>query len=156
MGLIFDADGEFWMSYKDFVKFFSRLEICNLNPDVLTKEQLGEDSNKRWEMSVFEGEWVRGATAGGCRNFLGTYTFQKFIIIIIYCVLIFIFSYIDTFASNPQYRITLEDPDEEDEERKCTVIIALMQKNRRAQRKIGAECLTIGFAVYQVIIKKKK
>lgn len=25
-----------------------------------------------------------------------------------------------------------------------------MQKNRRAQRKIGAECLTIGFAVYQV------
>lgn len=62
-----------------------------------------------------------------------------------------IFSYLDTFASNPQYRITLEDPDDEDEERKCTVIIALMQKNRRAQRKIGAECLTIGFAVYQVI-----
>lgn len=26
-----------------------------------------------------------------------------------------------------------------------------MQKNRRAQRKIGAECLTIGFAVYQVM-----
>jgi calpain len=63
----------------------------------------------------------------------------------------FILSYLDTFASNPQYRITLEDPDDEDEERKCTVIIALMQKNRRAQRKIGAECLTIGFAVYQVI-----
>lgn len=47
----------------------------------------------------------------------------------------------------------MEDPDEEDEERKCTVIIALMQKNRRAQRKIGAECLTIGFAVYQVLLK---
>jgi len=71
LGLIFDADGEFWMSYKDFVKYFSRLEICNLNPDLLTKEQLGTDHNKRWEMSVFEGEWVRGATAGGCRNFLG-------------------------------------------------------------------------------------
>ncbi|KAE9522347.1 hypothetical protein AGLY_017259 [Aphis glycines] len=127
LGLVFDADGEFWMSYKDFVKYFSRLEICNLNPDLLTKEQLGENKNLKWEMSVFEGEWVRGATAGGCRNFL------------------------ETFASNPQYRITLEDPDDEDEERKCTVIIALMQKNRRAQRKIGAECLTIGFAVYQLI-----
>lgn len=46
----------------------------------------------------------------------------------------------------------MEDPDDEDEEHKCTVIIALMQKNRRAQRKIGAECLTIGFAVYQVNI----
>lgn len=71
LGLVFDADGEFWMSYKDFVKYFSRLEICNLNPDLLTKEQLGENKNLKWEMSVFEGEWVRGATAGGCRNFLG-------------------------------------------------------------------------------------
>lgn len=59
--------------------------------------------------------------------------------------------YVETFASNPQYRITLEDPDDEDDEQKCTVIVALMQKNRRAQRKIGAECLTIGFAVYQVM-----
>lgn len=47
----------------------------------------------------------------------------------------------------------MEDPDDEDEEHKCTVIVALMQKNRRAQRKIGAECLTIGFAVYQVKYK---
>ena len=64
--------------------------------------------------------------------------------------------FLETFASNPQYRITLEDPDDEDEEHKCTVIIALMQKNRRSQRKIGAECLTIGFAVYQVSRKKHK
>jgi len=97
LGLIFDADGEFWMSYKDFVKFFSRLEICNLNPDLLTKEQLGEDSNKRWEMSVFEGEWVRGATAGGCRNFLGI-VFETIIniysnITIIY-ICCFVFRYI--------------------------------------------------------------
>lgn len=40
--------------------------------------------------------------------------------------------------------------DENDEDGKCTVIIGLMQKNRRAQKKTGAECLTIGFAVYQV------
>lgn len=63
------------MSYKDFIKYFSRLEICNLNPDLLTKEQLGEDL--RWETSVFEGEWVRGATAGGCRNFLGIVLFMQ-------------------------------------------------------------------------------
>ncbi|XP_050426862.1 calpain-A-like isoform X1 [Adelges cooleyi] len=126
LGLTFDADGEFWMSYKDFVKYFSRLEICNLNPDLLTKEHMGDDPKKRWEMSVFEGEWVRGATAGGCRNFL------------------------DTFANNPQYRITLDDPDDDDDQHKCTAIIALMQKNRRAMRKTGAECLTIGFAVYQL------
>lgn len=56
----------------------------------------------------------------------------------------------DTFWHNPQYIITLEDPDEDDEESLCTVIVALMQKNRRAQRKMGAECLTIGFAIYKV------
>ena len=34
-----------------------------------------------------------------------------------------------TFHLNPQYRITLEDPDDDDADDKCTVIIALMQVN---------------------------
>ncbi|CAL7948381.1 unnamed protein product [Xylocopa violacea] len=121
LGLTFDMDGEFWMSFQDFTRYFTQLEICNLNPDSLTEDDLNA-GKKKWEMSVFEGEWVRGVTAGGCRNFL------------------------ETFWHNPQYRITLEYPDEDDD--KCTVIVALMQKNRRAQRRMGAECLTIGFAIY--------
>ncbi|KAK7790173.1 hypothetical protein R5R35_002953 [Gryllus longicercus] len=125
IGLTFDDDGEFWMSYKDFEEHFHRLEICNLNPDSLTEEILGSDKRK-WEMSMFEGEWVRGVTAGGCRNFL------------------------ETFWHNPQYRITLNDPDEDDEDNKCTVIVALMQKNRRSQRRMGVEVLTIGFAMYHL------
>lgn len=59
------------MSYTDFVKHFSRLEICNLSPDSLTDEELRSEDKKKWAMNVFEGEWVRGVTAGGCRNFLG-------------------------------------------------------------------------------------
>lgn len=70
LGLTFDVDGEFWMSFQDFKKYFTRLEICNLNPDSLTEDDLNA-GKKKWEMSVFEGEWVRGVTAGGCRNFLG-------------------------------------------------------------------------------------
>lgn len=58
------------MSFKDFMKHFDRLEICNLTPDSLTEEELTEGHKKKWEISVFEGEWVRGVTAGGCRNFL--------------------------------------------------------------------------------------
>lgn len=71
IGLNFDDDGEFWMSFQDFQKHFDRLEICNLNPDSLTDEELQEGHKKQWEVSFFEGEWVRGVTAGGCRNFLG-------------------------------------------------------------------------------------
>ena len=29
------------------------------------------------------------------------------------------------------------------------VIVALMQKNRRSQRSVGLDCLTIGFAIYK-------
>ncbi|XP_022828829.1 calpain-B isoform X4 [Spodoptera litura] len=126
MGLTFDDDGEFWMSFKDFVNHFSRVEICNLNPDSLDPEECPEGCTKKWEMSVFEGEWVRGVTAGGCRN------------------------YLETFWKNPQYTVTLHDVDEGDEENKCTIIVALMQKNRRSQRHQGLECLTIGFAVYRL------
>ncbi|XP_025836402.1 calpain-B [Agrilus planipennis] len=124
LGLTFDDDGEFWMSFKDFQEHFTRLEICNLSPDSLSEEELMEGHKKKWEMSVFEGEWVRGVTAGGCRNFL------------------------ETFWHNPQYRITLTEVDEGDDESKCTVIIALMQKNMRSKRVMGVDLLTVGFAVY--------
>nr|XP_023027782.1 calpain-A-like isoform X1 [Leptinotarsa decemlineata] len=126
LGLTFDNDGEFWMSFKDFQKHFSRLEICNLNPDSLSDEELREGHKKKWEMSVFEGEWVRGVTAGGCRNFL------------------------ESFWHNPQYRITLTEVDEGDDDGNCTMIVALMQKNRRLIRKAGVDLLTVGFAIYHL------
>ncbi|XP_021708587.1 calpain-A isoform X5 [Aedes aegypti] len=125
LGLNFDCDGEFWMSYRDFTRYFDRIEICNLSPDSLSEEQVNR-GKLRWEMSTFEGEWAIGSTAGGCRN------------------------YLQTFWHNPQYVVHLDDPDEDDDEGKCTVIIALMQKNRRSRRNMGVDCLTIGFAVYRV------
>jgi len=68
--MVLDDDGEFWMSFDDFLKYFSLLEICNLASDDLKREQNGTCST--WDLSVFEGEWVRGATAGGCDIFQGT------------------------------------------------------------------------------------
>merc|ERR1712106_838711 len=79
LGITFEDDGEFWMSYKDFLKQFDQLEITNLTPDAL-------DSHNafKWEVSTFKAAWIAGETAGGCRNS------------------------IDTFAMNPQFLISLE------------------------------------------------
>jgi calpain len=70
IGLTFESDGEFWMSFKDFMKNFMRLEICNLNPDSLDEDDTDPGDKKKWEMSVYEGAWVKGSTAGGCRNYI--------------------------------------------------------------------------------------
>lgn len=56
------------MKFEDFKVHFDKVEICNLTPDAL------EDSTAhKWEVTIHQGSWVRGATAGGCRNFLGKY-----------------------------------------------------------------------------------
>lgn len=72
MGLTFDRDGEFWMSFRDFSAHYSRLEIVNLNADSLEEEELSSDK-KRWSANEFAGNWVKGASAGGCRNHLGKF-----------------------------------------------------------------------------------
>lgn len=123
IGLTFASDGEFWMSFQDWLKHFDRVEICNLTPDSLTEEQILA-GKKKWEVTSIEGEWTKGLTAGGCRNNL------------------------ETFWRNPQFVVTLDDEDDDDNDGKCTIIIALMQKHRRANRNMGLDTLSIGFAVY--------
>ncbi|KAF3823937.1 hypothetical protein GH733_006941 [Mirounga leonina] len=116
-------DGEFWMSFSDFLRHYSRLEICNLTPDTLTSE-----SYKKWKLTKMDGNWRRGSTAGGCRN------------------------YPNTFWMNPQYLIKLEEEDEDQEngESGCTFLVGLIQKHRRRQRKMGEDMHTIGFGIYEM------
>uniref|UniRef100_A0A672GHD7 Calpain 1, (mu/I) large subunit b n=1 Tax=Salarias fasciatus TaxID=181472 RepID=A0A672GHD7_SALFA len=116
-------DGEFWMSFSEFLRQFSRLEICNLTPDALS-----EDSTGFWATVTFQGSWRRGSTAGGCRN------------------------HPNTFWINPQYKICLleEDDDPDDDEAACSFLVALMQKDRRRYRQHGQDMHTIGFAIYEV------
>ncbi|XP_017292730.1 calpain-1 catalytic subunit [Kryptolebias marmoratus] len=113
-------DGEFWMSFSDFLREFSRLEICNLTADALQNSQM-----KKWSSSLFQGEWRRGSTAGGCRN------------------------YPATFWLNPQFKISLQHPDTPGQ-RDSSFLVALMQKDRRKKRREGEDMETIGFALYEV------
>ncbi|XP_031157820.1 calpain-2 catalytic subunit-like [Sander lucioperca] len=116
-------DGEFWMSYSDFIKQFSKLEICNLTPDTLTSDDVGY-----WNHNQYEGMWRVGSTAGGCRNFSAT------------------------FSSNPQFVVRLEDVDDDPVDGKdgCTFLVGLMQKDGRRQKRLDRNLETIGFAIYEV------
>ncbi|XP_012870089.1 PREDICTED: calpain-9 isoform X1 [Dipodomys ordii] len=111
-------DGEFWMAFEDFKAHFDKVEICNLTPDAL-----GDNAQHGWEVTVHQGSWVRGSTAGGCRNFL------------------------DTFWTNPQIKLSLSERDEGQEG--CSFLVALMQKDRRKLKRFGGSMLTIGYAIYQ-------
>ncbi|XP_062305943.1 LOW QUALITY PROTEIN: calpain-1 catalytic subunit [Osmerus eperlanus] len=104
----------------DFLREFSRLEICNLTADALEASQV-----KTWSSALYQGEWRKGSTAGGCRNFPAT------------------------FWVNPQFKIALQHPDKPGTS-DCTFLVALMQKNRRAKRREGEDMETIGFAFSQV------
>ncbi|XP_026535780.1 calpain-8-like [Notechis scutatus] len=118
-------DGEFWMSFSDFKKQFTDLEICNLSPDPLICNQA-----HKWNMKLFHGTWQSGSTAGGSPDYPATYW------------------------TNPQFKIKLEEPDDDQEanacEPCCTMIVGLMQKNRRRQKMKGEDWLKIGYCIYQM------
>uniref|UniRef100_A0A673XUT2 Calpain-1 catalytic subunit n=1 Tax=Salmo trutta TaxID=8032 RepID=A0A673XUT2_SALTR len=119
-------DGEFWMSFRDFLREFSRLEICNLTADALQASQV-----KKWSSALYPGEWRRGSTAGGCRN------------------------YPATFWLNPQFKVALQHPDT-DGQSGCSFLVALMQKDRRRQRREGKDMETIGFTIYEAGVHLKR
>uniref|UniRef100_UPI00358FE25E calpain-1 catalytic subunit-like isoform X2 n=1 Tax=Myxine glutinosa TaxID=7769 RepID=UPI00358FE25E len=116
-------DGEFWMEFEEFKHLFSRLEVCNLSADALS-----DDSPNTWASSVCEDSWVKGSTAGGCRNFP------------------------NTFCMNPQFRLTLDEDDDDpyDGVDGCSALVALMQRDRRRYKRRGQELRTIGYTIYKV------
>ncbi|XP_061041323.1 calpain-8 isoform X2 [Eubalaena glacialis] len=117
--------GEFWMSFSNFLRQFSGLEICHLSLDSLSSEEV-----HKWNVILFNGCWIRGSTAGGCQNYPATYW------------------------TNSQFKICLDEVDDHQEESTgepcCTVLLGLMQKNRRRQKRMGQGMLSIGYAVNKV------
>lgn len=60
-------EDEFWLSYADFIKTFTNLEVVHLDSDTSRDEPSLHNKNT-WQMRLYQGNWQRGVTAGGCRN----------------------------------------------------------------------------------------
>jgi len=59
--------GEFWMTYTDFIRTFSHLEVVHLDAET-ARDEPSMQGKERWSMRLYSGAWQRGVTAGGCRN----------------------------------------------------------------------------------------
>uniref|UniRef100_A0A8C9YFI0 Calpain 12 n=1 Tax=Sander lucioperca TaxID=283035 RepID=A0A8C9YFI0_SANLU len=132
-----NEDGEFW--YVDFCSLFDVVELCSVNPDNLEEENPPAST---WTISEHRGFWLQGSSAGGSRK------------------------YNRSFWRNPQFQLVLTEGDysgqvyeggsNEDKKkaekqkqkgRQCTVLVELLQKNRR---KDTVNFLQIAFHIYEV------
>lgn len=82
IGLTFDEDGEFWMTFDDFCVNFAHLAVCHrLSTSFFTFN--------RWYLTEASGDWKReGGRSGGCINNR------------------------DTFLNNPQFVFSVSSDDE--------------------------------------------
>ncbi|KAL5003952.1 hypothetical protein ScPMuIL_017408 [Solemya velum] len=63
MGLVFDENGEFWMAFEDFCRYFTNLDICH----VINRSFFS--FKKTWREGKAVGEWRRPDRCGGCGNY---------------------------------------------------------------------------------------
>ncbi|XP_041880152.1 calpain-5 [Corvus kubaryi] len=88
MGMTVEDDGEFWMTFEDFCKYFTDIIKCRLiNTSYLS-------IHKTWEEAVLHGAWTRSSDplknrSGGCIN------------------------HKDTFLQNPQYVFDVKKAEDE-------------------------------------------
>ncbi|GBM14828.1 Calpain-C [Araneus ventricosus] len=80
-------EGEFWMTYQDFVKTFTSIEAVHLDAET-SKDEPTLRGKVTWQIKVWHSQWQKGVTAGGCRNNL------------------------DSFHINPQFHIVLPEAEE--------------------------------------------
>jgi len=81
LGIKADDDGEFWMAFEDFCRYFTKATMCHL----MNTSRFS--LSKRWYLFKHNNEWKPGSSAGGC------VTNQA------------------TFLKNPQYAFSIKDED---------------------------------------------
>lgn len=63
------------MCFPDFSYYFTNINICYLNKNLIEskpeRKHWKNVEKKNWEFEAFEGEWVKGVSAGGSQNYKG-------------------------------------------------------------------------------------
>ncbi|XP_059045784.1 calpain-1 catalytic subunit-like [Achroia grisella] len=115
-----DHPADFWMSFADFAREFSRLELVHVGPDDWTGEP-ALHARRPWRAVLARRRWRAGYNAGGppsCR---------------------------DTTGTNPRFHVQIPRA-EAGGARKCHVVVSVTQQYAPAARRLHA----VGFAVYEL------
>lgn len=120
LGITVDEDGEFWMPWDSFIRYFTDISLCQMfNTSIFSR-------SKRYYEEIFYGEWTtNGAKSGAPNDFAGG------------CL-----NFSATFCNNPQYLFNVSEPGE--------VMLALTQKEPNEGLKRRDPYVTIGIHVMKV------
>ncbi|GAA6235303.1 calpain-2 catalytic subunit-like [Lates japonicus] len=154
-------DGEFWISAEDFSSLFDVVELCSVSPDTLVEENTPTSPSSTapqstWTISEHEGFWVPGSSAGGSRRYNQTFWKNPQ------------FELVLKEQDQPEEEDEDDDEDDEDDEdeveinleeknraekqkqkaKQCTVLVELLQKNRRQTGKLNF--LYIAYHIYRL------
>ncbi|CAH1244477.1 CAPN5 [Branchiostoma lanceolatum] len=125
LGLVKDDDGEFWMSFDDWITHFSDAGICRLiNTSLLSIHKTWVESRvfSRWRSAPGDPTHNR---AGGCMNNR------------------------DTYLQNPQVLFDVEKDED------TVLISLSQPDTRQSRKEGKQGNLTLGFAVYRVELNRK-
>ncbi|XP_065156329.1 calpain-9-like isoform X3 [Atheta coriaria] len=116
-------DGEFWMSFDDFARHFTQLDLVHVGPDDWMMEA-ALHSKQPWRAVLARRRWRGGYNAGGGPN------------------------YVETTAMNPQFHVQIPRTSSN----KCHVVVSVTQhyETNPADIKKKKPLFAIGFAVYEV------
>lgn len=116
-------DGQFLISFEDFIKEFDVLSLCHVNVHGFDYEETN-DSDFRWKILTFKGEWIVGENAGGLDN--------------------------ELFWKNPQYKITIEDT--KDKFTIIISLLQFSREQKKLENQGGDVIYEpIGFYIYSII-----
>lgn len=123
LGIEIVNEGEFWISVHDMIANFDEIQLAHQQPDALSQEIANDERKQQWKVTVYHDAWIKGVTAGGCGM-----------------------ENRELYWRNPQFRITVTDPDEHDNRNLCTLIINLMEKETASSK----NKIAMGFDLYKL------
>ncbi|XP_050298311.1 calpain-9-like isoform X2 [Anthonomus grandis grandis] len=116
-------EGEFWMSFEDFARHFTQLDLVHIGPDDWMMEG-ALHSKQPWRAVLARRRWRAGYNAGGGPT------------------------YIETTSMNPQFHVQIPRATSN----KCHVVVSVTQcyETNVVDVKKRKPLFAIGFAVYEV------